>query len=201
MVFVYQDDLVVVNKTFEEHIEILSKVAERLKKAELSINFAKSGFCLKNMRYMGYVVDELGLRPDPEKVSCVLKVELPKTVTELRRFLGMAVWYRRFIHCFATIASPMHELVKGGGKGRKLIWNEKAIQCFESMKQSLVSAPLLQSPNFEKPFFIYSDASDDCIGGVLTQFCKDDPKQDRPIAYVSRKLREAEVHWPLNLLF
>ena len=194
-VFVYQDDLIVVNKTFEEHLETLRKVADVLAKAKLSINFEKSGFCLKNMRYMGYVVDELGLRPDPEKVSCVLKVTLPKTVTELRRFLGMAGWYRRFIHCFATIAAPMYDLIKGGGKGRRLVWNEKAIQCFETMKRSLVSAPLLQSPNFDKPFYIYSDASDGCIGGVLTQMCEDDPKQDRPIAYVSRKLRGAEEYY------
>lgn len=194
-VFVYQDDLVIVNRTFEEHLIALQIVADKLKCANLSINFPKSGFCLRNMRYMGYVVDELGLRPDPEKVSCVLKVPLPKTVTELRRFLGMAGWYRRFIHCFATVAAPMHDLVKGGGKGRKLVWDEKSISCFEKMKQCLVSAPLLQTPDFTKPFFIYSDASDGCIGGVLTQFCEDDPKQDRPIAYVSRKLRGAEMHY------
>lgn len=148
IVFVYQDDLIIVTKTFAEHIKALNVVADKLKQANLSINFPKSGFCLKNMRYMGYVVDESGLRPDPEKISCVLKVPLPKTVTELRRFLGMAGWYRRFIHAFATIAAPMFDLIKGGGKGRKLVWNKKAIECFEKMKESLVSAPLLQSPDF-----------------------------------------------------
>lgn len=195
MVFVYQDDLIIVNEDFEEHIQTLSIVADRLKKANLSINFAKSGFCLRSMRYMGYIVDELGLRPDPEKVSCVLKVPLPKTVTELRRFVGMASWYRRFIKDFAVLAAPLHDLIKGGGKGRKLIWNETASESFESLKSALVSAPLLQPPNFNKPFMIFCDASDGCIGGVLSQATDDDPKQDRPIAYVSRRLRGPEIHY------
>lgn len=198
VVFVYQDDLIIVNEFFDEHIEALGKVAERLSKANLSINFAKSGFCLRKMRYMGYIVDELGLRPDPEKVSCVLKVPLPKTVTELRRFVGMASWYRRFIVSFAMLAAPLHDLIKGGGKGRRLIWNERAIKSFEELKEKLVSAPLLQTPDFSKEFFIYSDASDDCIGGVLSQLSDDDANQDRPIAYVSRKLRGPELNYTVT---
>lgn len=89
----------------------------------------------------------------------------------------------------------MYDLVKGGGKGRKLVWNEEATKSFELMKRELVSAPLLQSPDFSRPFIISCDASDGCIGGVLSQSCEDDPKQDRPIAYASRKLRGAEVHY------
>lgn len=112
MVFVYQDDLIIVNEDFDEHARALSIVAERLEKANLSVNFAKSGFCLRSMRYMGYIVDELGLRPDSEKVACVLKVPLPTTVTELRRCVGMASWYRRFINSFATLAAPLHDLSK-----------------------------------------------------------------------------------------
>lgn len=194
-VFVYQDDLVIVNEDFESHLKALAIVAERLKKANLSINFEKSGFCLRNMRYMGYVVDELGLRPDPGKISCVLKVPLPTTVTELRRFVGMAGWYRRFIKPFATLAAPLHDLIKGGGKGRRLVWNENAIRSFEAMKKELVSAPLLQAPDFNKPFIISCDASDGCIGGVLSQTCEGDPNQDRPIAYASRKLRGPETRY------
>lgn len=194
-VFVYQDDLIIVNENFEEHIAALEKVASRLASAGLSVNFAKSGFCLRSMRYMGYVVDELGLRPDPEKVSCVLKVPLPGTVTELRRFVGMASWYRRFIDNFAIHAAPLHDLIKGGGKGRKLVWNENAIKSFEDLKAALASAPLLQTPDFSRTFLIFCDASDGCIGGVLLQACEDDPKQDRPIAYVSRRLRGPELRY------
>lgn len=164
MVFVYQDDLVIVSEEFDEHIRLLSVVSDRLKHANLSINFDKSGFCLKNMRYMGYIVDENGLRPDPERVSCVLKVPLPKTVTELRRLLGMAGWYRRFIHRFAEVAAPLQDLLQGGGKGRKLVWNEKTTECFNELKHELVSAPLLQPPDFTKEFIISCDASYGCIG-------------------------------------
>lgn len=195
IVFVYQDDLIIVNEDFDEHIDALNKVADRLSKAGLSINFPKSGFCLRKMRYMGYIVDELGLRPDPEKVSCVLKVQLPSTVTELRRFVGMASWYRRFIENFAIHAAPLHDLIKGGGKGRKLAWNEIAIKSFENLKLALVSAPLLQTPDFSKTFMIFCDASNDCIGGVLSQATDEDSKQDRPIAYVSRRLRGPELKY------
>lgn len=193
MVFVYQDDLIIVNEDFNEHVHTLEIVADKLLKAGLSINFAKSGFCLKSMRYMGYVVDDLGLRPDPEKISCVLKIPLPTNATELRRFLGMASWYRRFINNFAEIAAPLHELLKGSKKGKRIICNEEAIRSFESLKLSLVSAPLLQTPDFEKPFTIFCDASDACIGGVLSQF--DNGDNDRPIAYVSRKLRGPELKY------
>lgn len=195
MVFVYQDDLIIVNEDFTEHVRLLSVVEERLREANLSINFEKCGFCMQNMRYMGYVVDQSGLRPDPEKISCVLKVPLPKTVTELRRFLGMAGWYRRFIQSFAEMAAPLQDLLKGGGKGRKLVWNEEATKCFERLKLRLVSAPLLQPPDFTKEFIISCDASDGCVGGVLSQFVDEANKYDRPIAYASRKLRGPEVHY------
>lgn len=184
-----------VSEDFGEHLRLLSTVASRLKRANLSINFEKSGFCLRNMRYMGYIVDELGLRPDPEKVSCVLKVPLPKTVTELRRFLGMAGWYRRFIHGYAEVAAPLQDLLQGGGKGRRLMWNEKASVCFEQLKQKLVSAPLLQPPDFSKEFIISCDSSEDCIGGVLSQYVGPDNKYYRPVAYTSRKLRGPEIHY------
>lgn len=198
IVFVYQDDLVIVNEDFHEHIQALNLVADRLSKAGLSINFPKSGFCLKKMRYMGYIVDNLGLRPDPEKIECVLKVPLPKTVTDLRRFVGMASWYRRFISSFAEMAAPLHDLIKGGGKGRKLVWNENAINSFHKLKDSLVSAPLLQPPNFDKHFTIFCDASDECIGGVLSQSSEKSPNQDRPVAYVSRKLRGPELNYTVT---
>lgn len=198
MVFVYQDDLVIISEEFDEHIRILSLVADRLKQANLSINFEKSGFCLRNMRYMGYIVDELGLRPDPEKISCVLKVPLPKNSTELRRFLGMAGWYRRFIESFAEAAAPMQDLLKGSGKGKRLVWNELAIKGFEELKRKLVSAPLLQPPDFSKEFIVTCDSSDGCIGGVLSQYADSECKFDRPVAYVSRKLRGPELNYTVT---
>lgn len=194
-VFVYQDDLIIVNEDFEEHVETLSVVAERLEKANLSINFEKCGFCVENMKYMGYVIDQSGLRPDPEKISCVLRVPLPQTITELRRFLGMAGWYRRFVKEFSEFAAPLQDMLKGDGKGKRIQWSEKATRCFEKLKSALVSAPLLQPPDFSKEFIITCDASDECIGGVLSQFSDEDPKHDKPIAYASRKLRGPELHY------
>lgn len=115
-VFVYLDDVIIVSKTFEFHLDTLRVVFDRLHAAGLVVNFAKCQFCRPQLKYLGFIVDELGLRPDPEKVEAILSIERPRTVKEVRRFVGMASWYRKWVKGFADIVAPLTGLTKKNAK-------------------------------------------------------------------------------------
>lgn len=181
--FPYLDDFIIATDTFERHLEILEKVAKLLAEANLTISEEKSRFCMKKLRYLGYELDEEGLHSDPERIKPVLEYPSPKSVREVRRLMGMAGWYRRFIKDYATITAPITETIKG--KNRKFTWTDEASQAFESLKQALISAPVLATPDYSQPFIIQADASDIGLGAVLTQGHGDD---ERVIAYLSQKL-------------
>lgn len=192
--FIYIDDIIVVSETFEEHINALNRVYSKLKSANLTINIEKCSFCRPSLKYLGYVVDKFGLRTNPEKVECIANYQLPQKLKELRRFLGMTSYYRRFIRNFAQIAAPLHELTKSKSKYRMLKWNEKAISAFDELKEAMIEAPVLKTPDFSQKFLVQCDASDHSISGVISQ--KDEEtNEDRPIAFVSRKLRGAELNY------
>lgn len=112
-VFVYLDDIIISSGSFDEHIKLLKIVAERLNKAGLTINLNKSCFLKKSIKYLGYIVSEGGLQSDPEKVEAIVNFPIPTNRKEVRRFIGMANWYRRFIHNFAEVASPITDTTKG----------------------------------------------------------------------------------------
>lgn len=102
-VFVYLDDIIVATETFDRHFEILNKLAERIKGAGLTISVTKSRFCMKSLKYLGYIISDDGIAPDVEKTSAISDYAIPKTVKDVRRLIGLAGWYRRFIPNFATI--------------------------------------------------------------------------------------------------
>lgn len=190
--FIYIDDIIVVSETFEEHLVALNRVFDKLKKAGLTVNIEKCVFCRPSLKYLGYIVDKHGLRTDPEKIECIANYQLPRTLKELRRFVGMATYYSRFIDKFAYMAAPLHELKKD--KTRKLKWNDTAIRSFEQLKNAMIQAPVLNMPNFEQKFIIQCDASDYAVGAALVQ--KDEKTgNDKPIAFASRKLRGAELNY------
>lgn len=189
-IFVYLDDLIITSESFEEHLSLLEFVFERLNHANLTVNFEKSNFCCSSLAYLGYVVDNHGLHTDPEKVKVILEFPLPKTYTQLKRFIGLASWYRRFVKDFATITAPLHDLTKGITKGRRIEWNEPAKEAFATLKEKLVSTPILITPDFSQPFAIHCDASNFGIGAVLCQ-----GKNELPVAYASRKFRGTEVNY------
>lgn len=189
-VFVYLDDLIVATETFDEHIETLNFVLDRMKIANLSINLDKSEFCCESLAYLGYIVDGSGLHTDPGKVDTILNFPLPTVYTELKRFIGLASWYRRFVKDFATIAAPLHDLTKGGPKNRKIQWNDRAHDSFIKLKDALVASPILVTPDFTQRFFIHCDASQYGIGAVLCQGIN-----ENPIAYTSRKFRGPETRY------
>lgn len=195
-VFVYLDDAIIVSKTFQEHLSSLDRVFRRLKEAGLSINFDKCEFCKDSLKYLGFVVDRVGLRTDPEKIKAMLEYPRPKTATEIKRFLGITSWYRRFIKDFASLTAPISALTKKKKKGAKVEWNSEAEEAFVQIKESLIQAPILNSPDFSKEFIIQCDASSVGLGCVLTQVSRDG--QETPVAYASRTLTDVEKKYSVT---
>jgi len=194
-VFIYVDDIIICSNDLDSHLDLLEKVTDKLVGAGLKVNLEKTKFCQKELKYLGYVLDEEGLRTDPSKVTAVVNFPAPKTLRELRRFIGMCGWYRRFIENFATLISPMSELLKIKTKHcpktpHKFSWTKEADQAFIKAKQVLVSAPVLTNPDYKRPFVIHADASDIGVGGVLSQ--KQGEEGEKPCAYFSAKLTSAE---------
>lgn len=188
-VFVYLDDIIVVTSDFDTHIKILEKVFDRLITAGLTISREKCNFCRPSLRYLGYIVDVRGLHVDPEKVSAILNLESPKNATEVRRFVGMAGWYRRFIQNFSEIMSPLTKLTQ---KNTRFIWTSDCEKSFQAIKHQLTTAPILTRPDFSKPFILQTDASAHGIGAVLTQ--KFD-EEENVICFLSRSLSKQERNY------
>lgn len=188
-VFVYLDDVIVVTETFEKHLEILQEIFERIKNAGLTVSEEKCFFCRPELRYLGYVVDHQGLHVDPEKVSAVLNIPPPKNTTEVRRILGVASWYRRFIPNFSTIVAPMTALLC---KNKKWFWSDDCERALQQIKTALVTAPILTCPDFNRPFIVQTDASNFGIGAALTQQFDDG---ERVICYISRSLTRQERNY------
>lgn len=181
-VFVYMDDVIIATKTLDHHLEILEIVARRLTSAGLTISPQKSRFCMARLKYLGHIISADGIEPNPENIAPIMDYPVPKTPKEVRRLLGMAGWYRRFIPNFATISAPLSDILK---KGRTFAWSDNAQRALEGIKAALVSPPVLATPDFSQPFIIQTDASDCGIGGVLVQGTGDD---ERVVAYYSQKL-------------
>lgn len=196
-IFTYLDDIIVATATFEEHVKLLGIVKNRLQSANLTINASKCEFFKTSLVYLGFVVGQNSLRTDPNKVSAMINYPRPTNVTEVRRFMGLCSWYRRFIKDFSTLMSPVNDLIKGKGRNKKqkIEWTPEAEQSFLSIKQALVSAPILCQPDFTQKFTIQCDASDTGLGGVLTQTIND---EERVIAYASRALSRTERNYSVT---
>lgn len=188
-IFSYIDDILITGSSFQEHIELLEIVRDKLKEANLTVNFSKCEFFKTSLKYLGYIVGSNSLRTDPEKIASMVNYPRPRTTTEIKRFIGMCSWYRRFIKDFSTQVSPINDLLKGKKKNQVINWTEEAEKAFINIKQLLVSAPVLSQPDFSKKFTVQSDASQTGLGGVLTQIIDG---EERVIAYASRSLTKSE---------
>lgn len=186
-VFVYLDDIIIATDDFETHFEILSKLAERISVAGLTISVSKSRFCMRSLKYLGYIVSEEGIRPDPEKIVAIEDYPTPRSVKDVRRLIGLTGWYRRFIPNFATITAPITELIKKNCT--KIEWSPEAQEALVRIKVALTSTPILANPNYESPFIIQTDASDSGMGAVLVQ---GEGEDERVVAYWSQKLSSAQ---------
>lgn len=188
-IFAYLDDIVLCHSDFDEHLSALRWVKNQLQGAGLTINTDKCDFARPSLKYLGYIVDKEGLRTDPDKINSILNYPRPETFTDLKRFIGLASWYRRFVENFAMVAAPLHELTKGGKKGKRITWNNEAEMAFINLKTALTSTPVLTVPNFSYEFHVQCDASNRGTGAVLFQVING---IEKPIAYTSRKLSERE---------
>lgn len=189
-VFVYLDDIIIATETFDEHVRLITEVGKRLRNANLSISMAKSKFCMRELNYLGYLINEQGINVNPEKVSAIVNYPAPTSVKEVRRLMGMVTWYSRFIPNFATKATPITELLKKNVK--KFLWTPDAESAFNELKTALVSAPVLATPDFSKPFTIQADASDKGVGAVLVQ---GEAPFENVIYYMSQKLSAAQTKY------
>ncbi|XP_071933809.1 uncharacterized protein [Coffea arabica] len=168
-VVVFIDDILIYSKTREEHVKHLELVLQILREHKLYAKFSKCEFWLEEISFLGHKVSEEGIAVDPAKVEAVMLWKQPETPTEVRSFLGLAGYYRRFIKDFSKIVGPMTELTK---KGNKFIWTPKCESSFRELKKRLTSAPFLVLPDGGEGYVVYSDASREGLGCVLMQ--KDD---------------------------
>ena len=187
--FVYIDDIVVYGSSLEEHNERLKNVFQKLKEANLKIQIDKSEFLKEEVQYLGYLITNKGLLPNIEKVKAINNLQRPKNPKEIKSFIGMIGYYRKFIKNFSIIASPLYKLLK---KNAAFIWKEEHSQSFDELKRLLTEFTLLQYPKFEKQFTITTDASNLGLGAVLSQECSG---KDLPIHFISRTLNKAEVNY------
>jgi hypothetical protein len=187
--FVYLDDIIIYAADLKEHEYKLREVFSRLQKFNLQLQPAKCQFLRKEVIYLGHLITEKGVMPDPEKIRCVRDFPAPRTATEVKQFLGLSGYYRRFINQYSHVAKPLTSLLK---KNVPFVWSAECEESFNKLKQELIKSPILQYPDFEKPFVLTTDASQYAIGSILSQ---GEPSQDLPIAYASRTLNKAERNY------
>src|SRR2546430_3387091 len=162
----YIDDISVYSKTWEEHLQHLEEVFKRLRKAKLKINPDKCHFGAQEIQFLGHVIGIDGIKPDPAKVEKVKNFSQPENTTELRSFVGLISYYRRFIQDFSKISKPLFKLTK---KDQPYEWKEPQCKAFEILKEKLINSPVLIYPNFEKEFILLTDASKIALGAILSQ--------------------------------
>jgi hypothetical protein len=162
---VYLDDIILFGETIEEHNEKLRDVFDRLRQYKLKLQPDKCEFFKNELIYLGHIVIEHGVIPDPKKTEAVVRFPAPNTPTEVKSFLGLAGYYRRFIPNFSSIAKPLTELLK---KDVVFRWTSKQQEAFEALTFHLVNPPVLQYPDFTSPFVLTTDASKSAIGYILS---------------------------------
>ncbi|KAA3490754.1 DNA/RNA polymerases superfamily protein [Gossypium australe] len=187
-VVVFIDDILVYSKTEEEHDKHLRIVLQVLREKQLYAKFSKCEFWLKEVAFLGHVVSAEGIRVDPRKIEAVLDWKPPRSVAEIRSFLGLAGYYRRFVEGFSLIAAPLTKLLR---KGVPFVWTEKQQESFDRLRRILTEAPVLVQPEAGKLFTVYCDASHTGLGCVLMQ-------EGKVVAYASRQLRPHELNYPTH---
>ncbi|KAA0057271.1 Transposon Ty3-I Gag-Pol polyprotein [Cucumis melo var. makuwa] len=175
-VLVFFDDILVYSKNEDEHVVHLGKVLSSLREHSLYAN-KKCSFAQPKIEYLGHIISGGGVEVDPEKIRSIVDWPTPTNVREIRGFLGLTGYYRRFVKHYGSIAAPLIQLLKKGG----FVWNKEAEEAFERLKSAMISLPVLALPNFEQPFEIETDALGVGVDAVLT-------RMNKPIAFYSHTL-------------
>ena len=190
----YLDGIIVFSSTWEEHLAQLREVFERLRHAKLKLGAEKCTLAAKEVNYLGHRVTEEGLLPDSSLLAAIREIPPPKTSTEVRSFLALAGYYRRYLKGFAAIAAPLHALTR---KDAVFHWSEDCQAAFDQLKTLLTTSPITAFPDFSQSFRLYTDASTAGLGAILAQV-RD--SKERIICCASRALNQAEKSYPATKL-
>ena len=206
---IYLDDIIIFSATFEEHIQRLQAVFERLQEHNLKLKPSKCELFRSQVLYLGHVVSRDGIHTDPSKIAAVKEWPAPKNTRDVRKFLGFTGYYRRFVKGFAAIARPLTDLLighptntkskrrRGNDNRTPFIWGPVQQDSFDAIKRHLISPPVLAYADYTKPFTLHTDASSSGLGAVLYQ---EQDGKSRVIAYASRSLKPAEKKYPAHKL-
>jgi hypothetical protein len=185
----YMDDILLYTETYEDHIKLLKEVFHRLERAGLKLKLNKCKFARKSVRYLGFILSENGIQPDPDKLKVVENYPVPKTATEIKSFTGLTSYYRRLIPNYSVYAKPLTQLIR---KNAKFVWTEAQQKGFEALKNALISAPVVSFPDYKQPFIVYTDASKISLSAIL---CQIQNGEEKVIAYTARQLKPAETKY------
>lgn len=202
---IYLDDVIVFSRTYEEHMDRLRKVFQRISEAGLKLATKKCNFFQGKVVYVGHTVFSDGIEPDPEKTQAIRDWPTPRTPEDVRRFLGFAGYYRKFVKNFSRIASPLSELMptphRKQRKGKKptskktWVWGPEQNNAFEQLRTALSPPPILGYADYGRPFELHTDAPVQGLGAILYQTQEG---QKKVIAYASRSLGKAEKNYPAH---
>ena len=194
-VSVYLDDVIIFSETLEDHLGHLKQVMERLRQAGLKLKPSKCHFVCEEVQYLGHVITAQGTKPNRDRVIAVQDYPVPTSVREVRQFVGLVSYYRRFVRGFAKIAEPLHALTCQDAIFK---WTSSCQDAFDALRRALTEAPVLAYPNFTKKFRLETDACVTGLGAVLSQM--QDDKQLHPVVYVSRALSDPEKRYAVTEL-
>ena len=185
----YLDDIIVFSRGWQEHLDRLKMVFSRLREANLRLGSRKCTLARSLVTFLGHHVSEERLRPDPRLLDSIRKIPLSTTVTQVRSYLGLVGYYRRFIKGFLKIATPLNRLLE---KKRPSKWDDECARAYQKLKALLLQEPVVAYPEFTIPFRLYTDASNIGLGAILAQ---QQEGRERIICCASRTLNKAEQNY------
>ena len=189
----YLDDVLIYSRTFNEHLTSLRRVFSRFREANLKLSPEKCKWFQKQTEFLGYLITEDGVKTHPDKIEKIRSFPTPNNTKTVRSFLGLASYYRRYVHQFAKIAYPLTAMLcKQASKKKQFVWTNDCETAFQTLKHKLISAPILALPRFGQPFQLYTDSSDFAVGCVLEQL---QDGKSRVIAYASHVLTPNKRKW------
>ena len=185
----YLDDIIIFSKTEEEHLQHLEEIFEWLQKAGLKLKLQKCSFFKKHIQYLGHLISDEGIQPLPEKLESIAKMPVRQNAKQVKQFLGLVGYYRKFVPHFSDIARPLTQLTR---KNEGFNWSTECDKCFHMLKDYLQEAPILRYPDPTANYILYIDASKYAYAGVLTQSIDG---TDHPVAYTSGLFRGFQLNW------
>ena len=191
-VLVYIDDILILQRedeTEDDHLNKIETVLSRLENKGFRANLRKSFFMQKELEYLGYLLTDKGLKPQPKKVEAMKRIKPPKNSKQPKQFLGMVNFYRDIWEKRSDILAPLSKL--SSAKGKKYIWGKEQQDAFEKAKRMLEREAILSYPDFSKPFDLYTDASDVQLGATLVQ-------NGKPLGFYTRKLNDAQSKYTVG---